>query len=98
VCLITTFSNVLEKIIYDRLIKHFQINSIQLEEQFGCRTSSSTEKAAFKLIDEILNALNHKMMEVDLQEAFDCVNHDIFFLSKLEIYGITETAYKLIKS
>jgi len=47
---------------YDRLIKHFQINNIQVEEQFGCRTSSSTEKTAFKLIEEILNPLNHKML------------------------------------
>jgi len=79
--LLTTFSKILEKIIYDRLIKHIQINNIQGEEQFSCRTSSSTEKAAFKLVDEILNALNHKMMVggifCDLQKAFDWVNHNI---------------------
>jgi hypothetical protein len=58
--LLTTFSKVFEKIIYDGLIESIQINNIQIEEQLGCRTLLSTEKAAFKLIDEILNALNHK--------------------------------------
>ena len=49
---IVTFSKVLEKIICDRLVKHIQINNILVEEQFGFRSPSSTDKAAFKLIDE----------------------------------------------
>ena len=63
-------------------IKHIQMNNIIVEEQFGFRTSSSTDKAAFKLTDEILNALNNKLMVAgifcDLQKAFDCINHNIF--------------------
>ena len=59
-------------------IKHIQINNILVEEQIGFRTSPSTDKAAFKLNDKILNELNNKLMVAgifcDLQKAFDCVN------------------------
>jgi len=50
--IVTSFSKGLEKITCDRLIKHIQINNILVEERFGFRRSSSTDKAAFKLTDE----------------------------------------------
>ena len=80
ISLLTSFSKVFERIIYDRLLKHIETNNILASEQFGFRTSSSTEKASYKLID-ILNALNNRLMVggifCDVQKAFDSVNHNI---------------------
>jgi hypothetical protein len=72
-----------------------------VKEQFGFRAKSSTSKATFNLINEILEALNSKKVVVgifcDLEKAFDSVNHDIV-LCKLNFYGIRGPFYKLIKS
>jgi len=40
--------------IYDRLLKNIETNNILGVRQFGFRTSSSTEKPSYKLIDDIL--------------------------------------------
>jgi hypothetical protein len=71
-----------------------------LNEQFGFRAKSSTSKATFNLINEILEALNSKKV-VDgisciLEKAFDSVNLDIV-LCKLNFYRIRGPFYKLIK-
>jgi hypothetical protein len=52
----------------------------------------TTENATHKLMNEILNALNNKLIVgdifCDLEKAFICVNHDRW-ISKPETYGIT---------
>jgi hypothetical protein len=60
ISLLTAFSKVFERIIYDRLLQYIETNNILTDEQFGFRTFSSTDKASYKLIDGILNALNNK--------------------------------------
>jgi hypothetical protein len=62
ISLLISFSKVLEKIIYDRLLKHIETNNILAVEHFGFRTSLSTENVSYKVTDNILNALNNRMM------------------------------------
>jgi len=60
ISLLTSFSKIFEKVIYKRLITHFISNNIFTNSQYGFRKKSSTDKAAYKLIHDILIALNNK--------------------------------------
>jgi Reverse transcriptase (RNA-dependent DNA polymerase). len=101
VSLTTLFSKVIKKVMYNILCGHLYSNNILVEEQFGFKKNLTTEKATYELINEIVSALNNKLILrgifCDLVKAFDYDNHHIL-LSKLNFYGITGTAYKWIKS
>ena len=77
--MLTSFSKVLEKALYRRLIEHIDNNNILNKQQFGFRKRLSTEDAIFKLTHETLNALNNRTMVgsffCDLEKDFDSVNN-----------------------
>jgi hypothetical protein len=91
----------LKSYVYERLFKHICTNKILVEEQFGFKSNSSTEKASYKLINEILQAMNNKFkvggILYDLEKVFHCINHTIL-LDKLEFYGIKGKFLELIQS
>jgi hypothetical protein len=91
ISLLTTFSKILENVMYNRISHYLQTNNILAREQFGFRKGISTENAAFKLTDSVLKSLNQKMhvggIICGLAKAFDRVNEEILF-SKLHYFGI----------
>jgi hypothetical protein len=100
VSLLPSFSKIFEKLILHTLISHFTDHNILANEQFGFRQNYSTDKAVFKLLNHILNALNNKKpvgIFCDLRKAFDCVDHAVL-MSKREFYAVTGRMYDLIKS
>jgi hypothetical protein len=101
ISLLTSFSKIIEKLIYLRLITHIERNSSLADEQFELRSHSWTEKAAFTLINDIHIAMNNKSIVggivCDLQKAFDCVNHKIL-MDNLKFYGIKGKFKTLINS
>jgi hypothetical protein len=54
ISLLTSFSKIFEKIVYERGYKHICTNKILVEEQFGFKSDSCTEKASYKLINETI--------------------------------------------
>jgi hypothetical protein len=101
ISLLSAFSKVCVKVIYVRLYQHLINHSVLVNEQFGFKAKSSTGKATFNLISEILEALNSKKVVggifCDVRKAFDCVNYAIL-LCKLNLYRIRGPVHKVIKS
>jgi len=55
-----SFSKVVEKILHKRLYDFFDQQKIFSKEQHGFRLKTSTETAAFSLLETVLKALNNK--------------------------------------
>jgi len=81
IALLTSFSKIIRKLIYARPHAHIDMNNILVQEQYGFWIHSSTEQAAFTLINSILSAMNNNQMVggifCDLQKVFNCVNQNI---------------------
>ncbi len=101
ISLLSTFSNILEKIVHQRLFSYLETNNLLSTQQFGFRPKHSTSHPMSLLLNQITTALNNKKHSIlifcDLKKAFDTCNHDILF-KKLINLGITGTSLLWFKN
>ena len=76
-------------------------NNALYDFQFGFRNNHSTNHALIEITEQIRNACDKNLytcgVYLDLQKAFDTVNHEIL-LKRLEYYGIKGTSYNRFQS
>jgi len=62
ISLLTSFSKIIEKIIYKRLYSYLNTNSLLVNEQFGFRAKLSTDMATYDFSNKVLSSLDKKRL------------------------------------
>ena len=101
ISLLPIISKNFEKIIPQQTQSYLDANKILYKYQSGFRANYSTDTCLSMLNDKILSATEKGMLTgmilIDLQKAFDTVDHGVF-LKKLECLGFSDNCINWFKS
>ena len=101
ISLLSIFSKIFEKLIYNRMYSFLNSNNLIYGKQFGFRAKHSVNHALISTTELIKSQLEDGNyvagIFIDLEKAFDTVNH-VILIQKLSYYGFRGNSQNLIKS
>ena len=101
ISLLPLISKVIERIVYDQVDNFLLQNNILYSCHSGFRKNHSTNLCLSFLNDKILKGFDKELFTgvilIDLQKAFDTINHEIL-LGKLHAIGFSEKTVAWFKS
>ena len=91
IAVISPFSKVLERLVYQQLVSFLEKQCLLFNFQFGFRKGYLTEYAILETLENLNSATDDEKVTcaifLDFSKAFDTINHQIL-LDKLSKYGI----------
>ena len=93
ISLLPQISKVIEKIVHEQILEYLDENKILYRYQSGFRPYHSTDTCLSYLSDKIVQGFENSMFTgmilIDLQKAFDTIDHEIF-LEKMKRLGFAD--------
>ena len=94
-------SKVFERVVLDQTEEFFSLNKVLYDYQSSVRKNHSTDVYLSFLNDKILKGFDDglviSMILINLQKAFDAINHDILF-KEINIIGFSDHTVKWFQS
>lgn len=101
ISILSSFSKIIEKIVFSRMMKYLNKYKRIADCQHGFRSGRSTQSAVLSFVECVYRSLDRGMLVVglffDLSRAFDCLIFD-FILSKLYNIGFRGIFLKWLES
>ena len=101
ISLLSNVGKIFERVMFNRIERFLNDHNLIYKYQYGFRKNYSTNHALLSIVKEINKSLDNKSFAcgvfVDLQKAFDTVDHKIL-QSKVTHYGINGFANKWLSS
>ena len=101
ISLLNCFGKIMERLVYNQMIKFIEKHNILYKHQYGFRKKYSTTLALINIVDKVKQTLDDGMYSIgiflDIKKAFDSICHEIL-LKKLDHYGFRGHVNSFLKS